>query len=162
MRLNANQLIRIAQHLNTLWIEEKYRRIYLDCLDPAAKKRPGASDCAKVELMIAQKLATLLPPDVRISLIDLVFQTGGTDPVRFKTKPRIAGSWLAFTSAMQRRDWKKAGQESSVDSGSSTGLNNRNSKRRAFFERAARQYPFHRSLTKKRKLLDLLLSSASL
>ena len=41
MRLNPNQLKRIAQHLNTLWIEEKYRRIYLDCLDPAAKKRPG-------------------------------------------------------------------------------------------------------------------------
>ena len=39
---------------------------------------------------------------------------------------------------------------------------NCNSRRRAFFEKAARQYPFHRSLTKKRKVLDLLLSSASL
>jgi GH24 family phage-related lysozyme (muramidase) len=327
MRLNVNQLKRVAQHLNTLRIEEKYRKIYLDCLDPTAKKRPGASECAKAELMIVQKLVaraptkvafvglgasgkdpilvardgsvllslagkpikdtkshpskrflevsgssfmrdiekregralhmyvdvkgnvtlgvghkltesdisglrmtwrkdappddrkagqiasrqdmveeannlrqiksqlqgqpaasqkphtlldlasgeadrllrqdyrktrdkahrdftlSSLPPDVQVGLLDLYFQRG---PNLFRT------GFPKMTDALERRDWKKAGQESSVNSGSGTGLKNRNSKRKAFFERAARQHPFHRSLTKKRKLLDLLLSSSSL
>lgn len=42
MRLNANQLKRVAQHLNTLRIEDKYRKIYLDDLDPTATRRPSA------------------------------------------------------------------------------------------------------------------------
>jgi hypothetical protein len=42
MRLNANQLKRVAQHLNTLRIEEKYRKIYLNHLDPTATRRPSA------------------------------------------------------------------------------------------------------------------------
>jgi len=90
-----------------------------------------------------------LPPDVQMGLLDLYFQRG---PNNFRTK------FSKMTDAIGRRDWKKAGDESSV----SNGTANRNTARKAFFERAARLYPFHRSLTKKRKLLDLLLNSSSL
>ena len=84
-----------------------------------------------------------------MGLLDLYFQRG---PYYFRT------TYSRMTNAIERRDWKKAGDESSV----SNGTAKRNAARKALFEKAARQYPFHRSLTRKRKLLDLLLSGASL
>ena len=338
MKLNPNQLKRVAQHLNSLRVDEKYRKVYLGCLDPSGGHRPSNSDCAKAELIIAQKLAarapgkfalvglgasgkdpilvardgsvllglagklikdtkpnppkrfseisasavmreiersegrvshmyfdtakkvttgvghllergelsglrmvrrkgappqkgtpsrgafnrdkldeynfldktvkrkigtnttaavqksythldlapgeiarlfredyrehrdranrlfslTSLPPDAQIGLNDLVYQTGGANPTKFKTASAKKGGWPAFTKAMERRDWKTAGKESSAEANGNQGMINRNSKRRALFERAVRQFPFHRSLTKKRKLLDLLLNSSSL
>ena len=56
MKLNANQLKRVAQHLNSLRIDEKYRKVYLGCLDASGGRRPANSDCAKAELAIAQKV----------------------------------------------------------------------------------------------------------
>jgi GH24 family phage-related lysozyme (muramidase) len=337
MKPNPPQMKRVAQHLNSLRIDEKYRKVYLGCLDPAGGRRPSSSDCAKVELIIAQRLAarasskfalvglgasgkdpilvardgaiilglagkpikdskpnppkrfsevsasavmreiersegrvshmyfdtakkvtigvghllergelsglrmvrrkgappqkgtpsrgafnrdkmadydfldssikskitsnttaadqtrytqldlapgeverlfrqdyrehrdranrlfplTSLPPGAQIGLIDLVSQTGGANPTKFKTASAKKGGWPAFTKAMERRDWKTAGKESSAEANGNQGMINRNSRRRALFEKAARQFPFHRSLTKKRKLLDLLVSSSS-
>jgi hypothetical protein len=61
MKPNSTQMKRVAQHLNSLRVDERYRKTYLDCLDPTAKKRPGASECAKAELMIVQKLVARAP-----------------------------------------------------------------------------------------------------
>ena len=90
MRLNVNQLKRVAQHLNTLRIEEKYRKIYLDCLDPTAKKRPGASECAKAELMIVQKLVARAP--TKVAFVGL--GASGKDPIL-----------VARTACSGRRCW---------------------------------------------------------
>jgi hypothetical protein len=107
----------------------------------------------------ANRLFTLtcLPPDAQIGLIDLVYQEGGSGPGDFRSN-----RYPRFSNAIARRDWKTAGKESSAKANGNQGMINRNSRRRAFFEKAARQHPFHRSLTRKRKLLDLLLSSSSL
>jgi len=95
-----------------------------------------------------------LPPDAQIALIDLAYQEGGEDPAGFRSN-----RYPMFSNAIERRDWKKAGEEANV---CEPPTPTRNARRKALFEKAARQFPFHQSLTRKRKLLDLLVSSSSL
>jgi hypothetical protein len=68
---------RVAQHLNSLRVDERYRKTYLGCLDPAGGRRSSNSDCAKAELIIAQKLAARAPG--KFALVGL--GASGKDPI---------------------------------------------------------------------------------
>jgi len=77
MKPNSTQMKRVAQHLSSLRVDERYRKTYLDCLDPAGGRRPSSSDCAKVELIIAQRLAARAP--TKVAFVGL--GASGKDPI---------------------------------------------------------------------------------